>query len=498
MRLLTESRAGVSTGVTFAGTLVNAGLAFVTTGIVSNGVGATGTAAFFQAIALYAIFASALSLGADTALVRGVSRALARDEHDRIWPMVCIALGPVLIVSLAGAIVVWLFAPEIGMRISPGSPDETADYLRLLAPILPMTPLLAVSLGATRGMGAIYPYTLVQNLLIPITRTGLVACVVFAGAQIKLILLAWAAPLVLGVLVAMPIMVRACRIPMVTRKKGRTASARGEFGPLWRFAIPRGLAALVERGLEWADVLLVIYFVGPAPGGIYAVVRRVIGVGGLFEGSLRIVIGPRVSRALTTQDKGEFRAVFKEATAVLVLMSWPLYLSLIVYAKDILALFGSEFELGATALRVACVAMLLEVSAGMLQSSLLMGGRSHWQLMNKTCQLLVLMSGCILLVPLYGINGAAISWLLGCLVNITMAGTQVWRKMGARTSLRALLIPSTSAFAIFGFGGFVFSNSAGRGVFPMLVGLSVSCVAYVLVCYKWRREIGIQNYWERA
>ena len=60
--------------------IYGAGIAFVTTMVVSNGIGAAGSGEFFRLMALFAIAISLVTFGADTGLVRTISaqRALGR------------------------------------------------------------------------------------------------------------------------------------------------------------------------------------------------------------------------------------------------------------------------------------------------------------------------------------------------------------------------------------------------------------------------------------
>ncbi len=60
--------------------MYGAGIAFVTTLVVSNGIGAAGAGEFFRLMALFAIGTSLSVFGADTGLVRTMSaqRALGR------------------------------------------------------------------------------------------------------------------------------------------------------------------------------------------------------------------------------------------------------------------------------------------------------------------------------------------------------------------------------------------------------------------------------------
>lgn len=490
---IASERLPVAGAVTFGGTVVNAGLTFLLTGIVGNALGPSSTGLFFQATALFAILAAALGMGADTALVRALSRERALGRPHALVPTALAAAVPVALVGVLVAALLWAGAPALSRALSPDAATEAEAVMRSVIPFLPAAPLLGLTLGACRGLGHHLPYTLLQNLLVPASRVALLAVVLTASRDLDLVVAAWAAPLVLAVLLGAPVLVRLLR--------RATEGARGDVGPaprvrdaarpLWAFALPRGGATLLERGLDWADVLIVVAVAGPAEGGVYAVVTRVASVGYLLESAARIVTGPKISRALALDDVVTARALFADVTRVMVLGSWPLYVLLIVFAVPVLGLFGPGFSAGAPALAVISVAMMTATAAGMLQSFLLMGGRSHWQLMNRGVQLATLVLLCLLLVPHLGVLGAAIAWVTAILVDTALAGTQVFRQMRIRTSPRLIALPCLLAVGVFGAGGLLVRAALGPTVVALVTAVLAGGVVYLLACWRWRDQLGL-------
>ncbi|MDC7335344.1 hypothetical protein PQR15_00825 [Streptomyces lydicus] len=78
--------------------------------MVTHGLGARGAGAVFTGVAAFTIVSNALKLGADTALVRFVSRDLERTGGAGVPGLLRTAVLPTLLASAAGAAVV-LFSP---------------------------------------------------------------------------------------------------------------------------------------------------------------------------------------------------------------------------------------------------------------------------------------------------------------------------------------------------------------------------------------------------
>ncbi|MDH2443061.1 polysaccharide biosynthesis C-terminal domain-containing protein [Amnibacterium sp. CER49] len=476
-------------GTTFGGIVVGAAATLLLAKVVGNGLGAAGTGLFFQAIALFAIVSNALQLGADTALVRTLSRQIALGERGGIRATVRSAVVPVAVVGALVTGMVLLAAEPLATLVAPQDPAYAVGVLRIMAPFLAAGALLAVLLGATRGLGSTVPYTLLQNIGLPVARLAVVALAMTAGLPVQVVAGAWAAPLVIVTAVAALLTVRAVR----------SASAVAATAPVdlpavrrafWGFALPRGASTLIERMLDWTGVLLVLAMAGPVAGGIYAVVNRCVSAGTMIDQAARIVVGPRISRALAVQDRTEASALFLDVTRAIVAVSWPFYLLLAVFAPAVLSIFGREFRAGALPLALVAIAMMLATTAGMVQSILLMGGRSSWQLGNRLVQLATLTVVTALLVPPLGLTGAAIGWMASIVVDTVLAAVQVGVKLGIRSSPRRIALPALLALVVFAGGGSLAAALLGQSVPVLVLAATALGLVYLGLLVALRSRLG--------
>ncbi|PKI90832.1 hypothetical protein CW368_09215 [Actinomycetales bacterium SN12] len=439
----TKMRIGRESVVTFIGISVNAALAFLVTWIIANGLGADATGGFFLLTSLFMIVTSATGLGADTGLVRSLSQSVALDRRSTLAPIVRTAVWPVVLLGFLVSATIWLGAAQLSGWLGLGE-DAVPTVRVLAATILPAT-LTGVLLGGSRGLGRIITYTVVQNLFIPFTRLGAVAVVVYLFHSAWGVIWAWALPLVLACAIAGFALLRQLRVqgggqfpPTPTERKALTRT-------FWSFSLPRGGTIILERALDWADVLMVIALLGPAMGGIYGVVTRVVQAGAMLEAALRIVLGPRLSAATAVGNHALAERLFLQVTQFLILASWPFYITIAVFSSDILRLFGEEFVQGSTALIILAVAMGLRNTAGALQTVLLMVGRSTWQLFNKAVQLGVMVLLAAVAVPAWGIIGGAVAFAVSVAVDTLLASVQVHRSLGfittGRSVARAAVLP---------------------------------------------------------
>ena len=418
--------------------MYGAGIAFVTTLVVSNGIGAAGAGEFFRLMALFAIGTSLSVFGADTGLVRTMSAQRALGRYSALPQLIRFALFPSVLLAVVVALAALVYS-----LIMPGS-DEYATALRVSAPFLIIAAAMTVGFGALRGLNQVVTFTLLQNVVLPTLRlAGVALAVILAGSLMGLVW-AWTIPVIITTAVTAYLLNR----PLPEEMSQDTPPTTNEhqdapeetLRSFWMFSSARGVAAIVETALEWIDVLVIAAFLGPAAGGVYGAVNRCVRVGTMVEHTGRIVTGPSISAALATQNLVRAREIFLATTRVLTALAWPFYLSLAFFGPVLLRFFGKGFESGAGILWVICPAAMLAMSAGGVQSVLLMSGKSRWQLLNKLSALVLAIILNLTLVPLWGLYGAVTAWAAALLIDTFLASYQVFKLVGIRATVKQSLV----------------------------------------------------------
>ncbi len=436
--------------------------------LVGRTLGPGGAGSYFIAIATFMIVSNIAELGADTGLVRFVSAAIATGRTDTVGALVRVALRPVLVVGTGFVLLVAILAmADLGPSRVP------VPLLIGGAATAVVSSLLAIALSLTRGFGDATTYPLLQNVLLPVLRLVAVSAALLAGAAATGVVAAWMVPTLLVALVAGLVARRQLRRHLAGIEPG--AAEAGEF---WRFSATRGVSAGLEIALEWVDVLLVGALTSAEAAGIYAVVTRCARAGEVVQQAARIAIGPQISAALARGDLPRAREIYGAVTAVMIWLAWPFYLIVAVFADAVLSLFGPAFDAGATALVVLVGAMAVATAAGAVQTVVLMGGRSWWQLADKSGALALNVVLNLLLIPLWGIEGAAIAWAVTILADTAVVVWQVQRLMGVRPQASFTAFAAVQSVVVV--GGLALLS---RVLFGSSVGIMLATTAVVAAVY---------------
>ncbi len=443
-----------STSVTLGAAVFGAGMNLVLAVIIGRTYGAGATGTFFATIGVFLVAANVLKLGADTGLVRMLSRAVALGRERDIVPTIAGALWPVLVVSIIAASLAAWNAEWIALWVRPQDPGPAVSLVRFLAAGVPLLTLFALLTAIVRGLGGLTAFAVLQNVLLPLSRVIGILSALWLGRSIAQATQLWAAGLpvlvVLAALVAVSRVRRALRAaptdsPMDTAAQPDPAPT--VFAAFWRFTAPRAGSASIEIGIEWLDVILVSALAGPVEGGLYAVATRLVKVASIADYALRMALSTRLTAALATGDVDLLRRLYGAGTRLLVGLVWPYLAVLVVFSDVAVTLFGGDFGPGTSLVSIVAIGMLVVAAGGSLQSMLLLSGLSRQQLSNKVAVLGITIGGNLVVTPHWGARGAAGVWVVAVVTDTALAAFQVRRRVGVAVGLGPLRDVGVAALA---------------------------------------------------
>jgi O-antigen/teichoic acid export membrane protein len=468
-------------------------LSFVLVVIITRGLGKEPAGFFFEAVALFTIASNAAELGADTGLVRMIARyrTLGR-AHDVKWTLV-VAIVPVAVagIVLAAAGLV-LAGPASRLFAHKGPEGSLVPYVRLLALFLPLSCVYTVATAGTRGFGTMRPSVLIDKLGRPLTQCVLALAVVAGGLGASSMAAAYGAPIGIGFVVAtLWLLALERRAVAGLSDEGRAVTPVARlFWEFWRFTAPRGLAAVFQVAILWLDTLLIGALRGASDATVYTASSRYIVAGQAVLAAVVQAIAPQISSLLAAKERGRAESVYQAATAWLMVLTWPIYVMMAVFAPVLVRVFGSGYGGGATVLSILAPAMLVSMACGPVDVVLLMGGRSWWSAFNTMVALVLNVVLNLLLIPRWGIEGSAIAWTVSIVVRNVLPLIQVSRFLHLGPFGPGSRVAALASLGTFGLIGLGVRIVAGPSLVSMLAAGVVSTGLYTWIV--WRRRSVLQ------
>lgn len=480
------TRAARGSALSLAGGATSAIASFGLTALVTRGLSATAAGVFFTTTSFFVLLTTICSLGTTSGLVRFIAAAKATNRREVVESYVRVALWPVALTSCAAAAALLVFSPAVASLISPDHRELATLSLRTLAWFVPFAGLQKVALSATRGLGTMRPDTFVDQLVRPGLQYILAAAIIAGGVPLTLSW-SWGIPYgVAGILawISWRRLLDAQNIHQIPAKVST---------PFWRFSAPRSVVDVAQIAMQRLDIVLVGALAGAPAAALYTAATRFIVLGQVGRNATSRAIQPHLAAAMATGSYKAAGHLYKISTAWLILVSWPVYLFLLVDASPLLHLFGRNYGQAGGVLMALALAMLISTSCGHVDSMLVMSGRPGRSLVNVIFALVVNMGLDLWLIPSLGIKGAAVGWCAAIISKNLLALAQVTALFRIHPYGIATLVATVASVLSFGAIPAAAHAIAGNGPVGVGLGLSVAIVAYAALVWPLRKHVGLDT-----
>jgi O-antigen/teichoic acid export membrane protein len=339
-------------------------------------------------------------LGLDTGVIRFVARAASDDDERGARASAQAALFVTALTSAALTVALWWAAPWICDRFFH-KPYAT-DVVQIVSLSLPALTLARVATAASQGFGmmrysawaGIVRRPLRLLALLPFLAVGLDAHTLAVATVIA----AWTT-----CVISLYFLLR------VHADILKPATGAWPFGALLSFSIPQVLTGVLFFAILWTDTLLLGRYRSARDVGVYTIVGTLLGPATIVATAIGQMFAPRVSIEDARGDRLALGAMLKRVTHWNTAVSLPFFAALAIVPTALLALFGSTYKSGAAALAILALGQLLNTAAGPLGLVINMSGRQFLTMTNNALVAGLNVVSCLILIPRYGLTGAAIS-----------------------------------------------------------------------------------------
>jgi O-antigen/teichoic acid export membrane protein len=215
--------------------------------------------------------------------------------------------------------------------------------------------------------------------------------------------------------------------PAQARFPGRASSLSEE---VRAFSVVACAMAGLHFLLAHTDKIVLGYCLDPRQVGVYAVAMALVGFVNIGLDSVNQIFSPMISELYAAKNLPVLRKLYATLTRWITIVSLPLALTMIVFARPLMSIFGPGFESGAVVLTIAAAAQIVNCGVGSVGYLLLMSGNQNEliKIQAVNAALMVVLNAA--LVPRLGIAGAAIA------ATVTTITTNVWALDSVRRILR--------------------------------------------------------------
>ena len=357
---------------------------------------------YFLGITIVGFFAVLSNVGLNVGVTRFVAIYNRGNDLPRTKGAVLISIIITLLPSLAIVGIIFLWGDFVATFVF--HKPELGNVIKLLSLSIPFDSLMWVFLAATRGLKFMQHTVYTENLAWVGLRFLFALFFLYGlGMEFKGVLLAHVASSFFSAGLAFHYANKL--IPLVDKKVTPIFEVRS----LLKFSIPMGFSIFLGNLTRQIDILMLGLFVSATDVGIYSIAVRIII---LAEGVFQVfvpIFNTFVAELHDRKELSKLSNLLKVITRWNVTISFPVFLALLFFPGFFLHFFGLGFVQASSCLSILVIAHLFGSISGLPSSIIFMSGKSDITFKNNFAMLLLNIMLNYLLIPKYGILGAAIA-----------------------------------------------------------------------------------------
>jgi len=390
-------------GIAFTGTFIGTALGYLSRMIIARFLGASDYGLISLGFAVMNIAATLSLVGFNTGIQRFVSFYKGKGDEGRIKGTIFGALKICFPLSLIFTLLIFFYAGWISIHIfhSPG----LTPVLRIFTIGVPFWVLATIFNSGTVGFQEI-KYRVYSTFIFKDTFK-LIAIVTFLALGCGVIgaSVGWVLAIIGMSILAFYFLEK--RVFPILNTKVKAVSVDKE---LFFFSFPLIFAGLTGLITSWTDTLMLGYFCTPPEVGIYNVAAPTAKLMGIVLSAFGIIFMPVATELYARNREGDLRNAYSSVTKWIFAIVLPGFLLMALFSTSIIKImFGAEYEEGAMALSILAFSYFVSALVGLASSLLTTYGRTK---IVMGCGFVGAGSNVLFnffLIPIYGINGAAIA-----------------------------------------------------------------------------------------
>jgi len=391
------------------GTAAGAVLAYASQVLLARLMGASGYGTLSYVLSWLTIFQIVATFGLPQTVVRFVAAYNARDDREHLRGLLrwsdAVALGASLAVGIPALLVALTVSRESLERISP-DPDALIRTIQVATVALPLTVLWRLRTQTVRALGFGALSMTLEQAMPPLVM------IVCLGVFLQVGTPPLTAPqgMALNLLASLVMLAIGARLVFARRPaRLRDAAPRYQARAWLGMALPSIFIASMTVLLNGIDRVMIGSLLNTDLAGIYGASTRTAQLVSFGLIAVNSVLAPMVSASHETDQRDRLERILSLAALGIFLWTTAGASALLLLGRPILALFGPDFLAGYVPLVIMVVAQAVNSSCGSV--GLLLNMTGHQRMVAVVFAIAAPLNVLLnwLLIPRYGMNGAALA-----------------------------------------------------------------------------------------
>lgn len=388
-------------GMTAAGIFASKFLAYLYRTAVARMAGKEAYGQLSLGIAVIGMGTTITFMSLDQGIEKFVSEYRMEDDKAKIRGVVLSSLFISLLMSLIVGGGIYFYAEFIAAQIFKS--QGLASILRVFAFVPPFAAISKVFISVAVGFKDVKYEVISERVAKNVIQVAATVGLLATGLGVIGAVYGWLISSIVTAGITV-FLVERYVFPVLRPK----FEAKYNFSELLKFSFPLFLTGMIGTLLGWADTFFLGYYMGDAEVGLYNAALPI---------AMMLQIPYRSFNSLSLPSMNEIKdstedtsRTLKTLTRWTIISTIPLFALLFLFAEPSIALlFGREYVSASGVLVILSAGYFFSVSTGHLGAVIKSESRNEFILFNTVANFFLNIALNILLIPRYGITGAAIA-----------------------------------------------------------------------------------------
>ncbi len=418
----------------FLGISVKTSLNFLRNIIIGRSLGPSALGTFSLANTIFLVSSTVSVFGLYNTINKFAPAYRVSKDNNSLLRLIGTSIKYTIFTSITWTFLILILSPFFANFFSD---NDLTGILRILIIGLPFFTLLRIFMAIATSYETTKLQALVENTLLPITTMISLIIFIKLGKDSSSIPLAFLVGYIFS-FVSTVILSRFTRIKEIS-----ILNSLSYFDKKYLiFAAPLFANSVLFLLMRWFDTLALGYFSSSKEVGIYNATLTIATIPTLLLTALNTIFFPTISRLISTKKTKEAQNSYKSAIRILSFLTIPFVIFAIIFSKEILLIFGKDFQISSILMLILALGSFFNVFSGPVDLTLTAFDKQKLIPFNSLFALILNIILNIVLIPQIGIIGAAIASTVSLLTQNYLGIIELYHlKNFSPYNLKMLLSP---------------------------------------------------------
>jgi O-antigen/teichoic acid export membrane protein len=405
-----------SSSTAFSFRVIGIGFSYIFTLLITRGYGAKAMGIFALSLTVLQVSSVIGRLGMDTALLRFVAEYSSQGKWCLIKEISKKALKLVIFFSVFVSLIVFFYSSYIAQHIF--HKGYLSIYFKIISiGIVPFV-LYFINSERLRGLKKIKEYSFLKYMGLNLFASILLFVSFFFIKKFYVPIVVYVISIFIMLVFSVFFWIKKfAKYKNVANYKNKIKTI--SYKNILSVSIPMFLTSSLALIMGWTDIFMLGMLKSTTEVGIYRVAFRVATMISIALLSVNSIAAPKFAEFWAKKDMKGFERIARQSTKLIFWTSFPILLVFLLFPSSILGIFGNEFKKGVFVLLILTFGQFINAVVGSVGYILQMTGKEKILQYVVFIAVLVNIGLNIVLIPKYGINGAAFASMFSlAIINI--------------------------------------------------------------------------------